>query len=113
MDDLNFDQQLMQELTNRQFRKRDNVERIYSRKAVERAFLETFELIGGVPRLALWANDPENYGEFIRMFSKFAPKESIKPEGSSTIQYISNVPPSPLNRTKEEETIVDVEPEDV
>ena len=39
-----------------------NIERIYSRKQIEQSFLETFELVGGVPRLASWANDEENYG---------------------------------------------------
>ena len=81
-------------------RKRDsNVEKIYSRRAVEQAFLETFELVGGVPRLALWANEPENYGKFVELILKLAPKESARELDSMVIEYRSLVPSSALNNS--------------
>jgi hypothetical protein len=72
--------------------------RIYSRKAIEQAFLETFEMIGGVPRLATWAHSSdENYGEFLKLLTKFAPKESLQQSMGNVIEYRSNIPQSPLN----------------
>ena len=74
--------------------------RIYSRKAIEQAFLETFEMIGGVPRLATWAHSSdENYGEFLKLLTKFAPKESLQQNLGNVIEYRSNIPQSPLNGT--------------
>ena len=42
-----------------------------SRKRVAAAFGDAFELIGGVPRLALWANANET--EFYKLFAKLLP----------------------------------------
>ena len=53
-----------------------NVTPIFSRKQIEQAFLETFDLVGGVPRLALWANQEENYSAFLQLLLKLAPKEA-------------------------------------
>mgnify|MGYP006935475734 CR=1 FL=1 len=72
--------------------------RIYSRKAIEQAFLETFEMIGGVPRLVSWAHSSdENYGEFLKLLTKFAPKEALSQNLGNVIEYRSNIPQSPLN----------------
>ncbi len=71
-----------------------------TRKEVEQTFLETFELVGGVPRLAVWANNPANYGEFLKLYAKMIPKE-VAEEAGQTFIYQSNVPPSPLNRPAE------------
>ena len=78
--------------------KNSNVERIYSRKQIEQAFLETFEIIGGVPRLASWANDDENYTQFLKLLMVMAPKEAIAQNTGNIIEYRSNIPASPLNR---------------
>lgn len=67
-----------------------------SRRDIENAILETFELIGGVPRLAMWANDPENYGEFLKLASKLFPKEEGETKGK--VIYQSAIPASPLNK---------------
>lgn len=96
-----FGQALQQKLTDRQRKKvtNPNVETIYSRRQIEQAFLETFELIGGIHRLAIWGNDPENYGTFLQLLMKMAPKEAQQVAGQ-TLQYLSNVPHSPLSHPK-------------
>ena len=94
-----FDLHLQRQLTDRQ-RKKDansNVERIWSRKQIQNAFQETFELIGGVPRLAIWANEPNNYGKFLELLMKLAPKDTGRDLAGQILEYRSNVPHSPLN----------------
>ena len=88
--------QLERNLDERRRLSSENVQRMFSRKGLEQGMLECFELIGGVPRLALWANDPENYGEFLKLLMKFAPKEAEK-ASSATIHFMSSIPDSPLN----------------
>jgi len=88
--------------------RRGTVERIYSRKQIERAFLETFDLVGGVSRLAHWANEEENYGTFLNLMMKLAPKESLAQATGNVIEYRSNIPLSPLNDSASDaETIID------
>lgn len=76
--------------------KRGGVERIYTRKQIEQAFLETFELIGGIPRLALWANKEENYETFLKLLMTLKPKEAAG-LSAQVLEYRSNIPHSPLN----------------
>jgi hypothetical protein len=97
-----FTQLLNRNLDQRQRLANESVQKLYSRKNMEQGFLECFELIGGVPRLAIWANEPENYTEFLKLLTKFAPKD-VKEELSRNITYQSNVPPSTLNRALEAE----------
>lgn len=92
---------LERELARRAHLKTQNVERMFSRKNMEQGFLECFELIGGVPRLAMWANEPENYEAFLKLLMRFAPKEASENAGQ-VLNYISNVPQSPLNRRSDE-----------
>ena len=92
-----FDQMLAVNLAERQRQMNASVQKLYSRKTLEQGMLECFELRGGVPRLAMWANDPENYGEFLKLLMKFAPKDSTEQLGR-VLEYRSNVPASPLNR---------------
>lgn len=102
---------LNNQLTERQ-RRRDaalGVERIWSRKQIEQAFIETFELVGGIPRLAIWANDPDNYGKFLELLMKLAPKDAGKAMSAQVLEYRSNVPQSPLNRKPEAEGAEDAE----
>lgn len=87
---------LERNLMERERLSRENVQKMFSRKAMEQGFLECFELIGGVPRLAIWANDPANYAEFLKLLMKFAPKEAEK-VGGATIHFLSSIPDSPLN----------------
>jgi hypothetical protein len=71
-----------------------------TRKEVEAAFIETFELIGGIPRLAMWANKEANYGDFLKLYARLVPKEVAEDAGQNFV-YVSNVPPSPLNKAPE------------
>ena len=50
-----------------------SVPRTVSRKRLEQAFLSAFELIGGVPRLALWAD--KNPGQFYALSAKLFPQK--------------------------------------
>lgn len=76
------------------------VSRIYSRREVEHAFMEAFDRSGGVDRLVEWAADPMNYGEFLKLMIKFAPREGEKEVGQA-FTYVSNVPSSGLNRPRQ------------
>ena len=82
-----------------------NVQRMFTRKGLEQGMLECFELVGGIPRLAIWANDPENYGEFLKLLSKLFPKE-MQREAGQVINFVSSVPDSPLN-TPQPDTAID------
>ena len=46
-------------------------------------FQQAFELIGGIPRLAVWAN--ENYDKFISLYSKLIPVQ-VSGEGGGPIK---------------------------
>jgi len=108
---MDFDVALQRQLSERQRKKNSNVERVFSRRQIEQAFIESFEMIGGVPRLALWANEPENYGEFLKLLMRLAPKEAAASMAGQVLEYRSLVPPSPLNRVmpqQEGEDVTDV-----
>lgn len=46
-------------------------------------FQQAFELVGGIPRLALWAN--ANYDKFIALYSKMIPTQ-ISGEGGGPVK---------------------------
>lgn len=103
--EVDFNKALQAQLTDRQ-RQMDakrGVERIWSRKQIEQAFIETFEMVGGVPRLAIWANDPANYKDFLNLLMRLAPKDTGAAIAGQILEYRSNVPTSPLNRKAPEE----------
>lgn len=101
MKEINFEEALDIALTTRQIeRAQGKRARKITRKEVQDAFLETFELVGGIPRLALWANNPANYGEFLKLYAKMIPKEVAEDAGQSII-YESGMPRSALNRPPE------------
>jgi hypothetical protein len=99
---MDFDLALQKQLSERQRKRNGGVEKVYSRRQIEQAFLETFDMVGGVTRLALWANDPENYGTFLQLMMKLAPKEAVASQMGAVLEYRSNIPASPLNRKPEE-----------
>jgi hypothetical protein len=99
-----FTAALQQGLARRQALSDENVQRLYSRRALEQGFLECFELVGGVPRLAIWANDPKNYTEFLKLLMKFAPKEAERAAGS-VINYVSSIPQSELNHPQPDQPV--------
>ena len=80
------------------------VTRIHNRRQIEQAFLNTFEMIGGVDRLTRWADDPDNYALFLKYLLAFAPKEQQQDIEGQVLQYHSNVPQSPLNRITHDST---------
>lgn len=95
---LTFDEALDVALTQRQINlSQGRSARKISRAEVEAGFLEAFELVGGITRLAIWANNEKNYGEFLKMYSRLLPKE-VEEKVKETFVYVSNVPPSPLNK---------------
>lgn len=105
MKSISFDDALDISLSERQIRIATNrPSRHYSRQETEQAFHEVFDLIGGVPRLAMWANNPENYGEFLKLYSKLLPKEATK-EGGGVINFVSSIPDSPLNDPKPDDMV--------
>ena len=59
--------------------------------------VETFDMIGGVPRLAHWANDHPGY-----FYTKILPKvlpnvQDIKHGGTVNVVFHQAIPPSPLD----------------
>jgi hypothetical protein len=63
----------------------------FSRADVVNAFQDAFDLVGGVPRLAVYAN--ENYGDFIKLYSKLLPSQASSALGESTDLTIRHVIP--------------------
>lgn len=96
MKSITYEEALDLSLTQRQVEIAAGVHRPrkITRKEVEANFLEVFELVGGVPRLALWAND--NYGEFVKVMAKLLPKVELTSDQGAMI-YQSLVPQSQLN----------------
>lgn len=66
-----------------------------NRQRVMQAFMDSFELIGGVPRLAIWAD--ENPADFYRLFSKLLPSQSINIMNNNQTVIKHVLPPSPLD----------------
>ena len=58
----------------------------FTRKDVVQAFQTAFDLIGGVPRLALWAN--ENESDFYKLYARLLPSQSSSALGESNILKI-------------------------
>jgi hypothetical protein len=69
---------------------------------------EAFELCGGVPRLASWADN--NYGAFVKAFGRTLPATAsqISIHSKGPIQIVSAIPPSALDEDVQE--IKDVSP---
>tara|TARA_R110002167_G_scaffold312070_6_gene517793 strand:- start:330 stop:686 length:357 start_codon:yes stop_codon:yes gene_type:complete len=62
-----------------------------SRKEVVMAFESAFHLVGGVPRLALWAH--EHPGEFYKLYGRLLPSQSSEALGESNEMTIRHVIP--------------------
>ena len=58
----------------------------FTRKDVVNAFQSAFELIGGVPRLALWAND--NQSDFFKLYARLSPSQSSSALGEANVLRI-------------------------
>lgn len=81
----------------------------FSRKQVVNAFKDTFELIGGVPRLATWAH--LNPSKFYQLYAKLLPNQQILDFGNDGVLKIMHaLAPGPLDGPRPiiEGEIVDV-----
>lgn len=71
-----------------------------SQKArVSEGLQDAFDLIGGVPRLALWANSPENQGEFYKLWARNG--QTIDMVHSGEVIIRPALPLSPLDADAE------------
>lgn len=61
----------------------------FSRKEVVQAFQSAFQLIGGVTRLALWAND--HPGEFYKLYSRLLPSQASPALGEANEVVVRHV----------------------
>ncbi len=69
----------------------------FSRKDVVNAFQSAFDLIGGVPRLALWAN--EHQTDFYKMYSKLIPSGASSALGEvQDLRIAMHIVPGPLDK---------------
>jgi hypothetical protein len=67
-----------------------------SRKRVVQAFLDAFECIGGLPRLAVWAN--ENPSEFYKLYARLLPSQASQALGEENVMRVIHVlPRGPLD----------------
>ena len=68
----------------------------FTRKDVVQAFQASFELIGGVPRLALWANNHET--EFFKLYSRLLPSQASSALGETNeLRIQMHIAPGPLD----------------
>lgn len=69
------------------------------------AIQETFEVIGGVPRMALWADG--NPGEFYKLLGKQIPGmvQQLNFNGPTQINIVPALPRSPLDGPDQEDAI--------
>lgn len=68
------------------------------KQRVIQALAEAFEIVGGVPRLALWAD--KNYGEFMKIIGKQIPvlvQNSIGIQANGPVTIVSAIPRSDLD----------------
>jgi hypothetical protein len=63
-----------------------------SRKNVERAFHTAFEMVGGIPRLVLWADT--NPTDFYKLYSRLLPQE-VNANLQGAVQLV--LPKTPLD----------------
>ena len=68
----------------------------FSRKDVVQAFSNAFELIGGIPRLALWAH--ANESDFYKLYARLLPSQASSALGETNELIVKHVlPRSPLD----------------
>ena len=68
----------------------------FTRKDAVQSFQSAFELIGGVPRLAMWAH--ENTTDFYKLYSRLLPSQASSALGeSNTMRIEMAVKPGPLD----------------
>ena len=78
------------------------------KQRIIQALAETFEIIGGVPRLALWAD--KNYGEFMKIVGKQIPvlvQNSIGIQANGPVTIVSAIPASVLDEEEDKKVVND------
>lgn len=73
----------------------------FTRNDVVRAFQRAFLQIGGVQRLALWAN--ANPDKFFPLYAKLMPSTNISFGDNTVLQIVHALPPTPLDQHPEQE----------
>ena len=81
----------------------------FSRQDVINAFATAFELIGGVTRLTIWAD--QNPGEFYRLYSKLLPSTTSQLGDLGKLEIIHSIAPTALDHHVPQ--TIDVEVTDV
>lgn len=71
----------------------------FSRTDVVNAFQDAFRMIGGVQRMALWAN--ANPDKFYPLYTKLLPSTAIQIGDNSVVQIVHAIPPGPLDEHPE------------
>lgn len=64
-----------------------------NRRAVVSAFMDAFEMVGGVQRLAQWAMQDENYGDFLKLYARLMPSQAVELDDSAQKKYFGHVLP--------------------
>lgn len=79
------------------------------KERVSVAFHSAFDLIGGVPGMVAWGM--ENPTQFYNLYAKLLPSATETPQGSTTINIVSAIPASPLDRVGIDESgnVVDID----
>ena len=68
----------------------------FTRKDVVKAFTNAFELIGGTPRLALWAH--QNESDFFKLYARLLPSQASSALGETNELVIRHIlPRGPLD----------------
>lgn len=68
----------------------------FTRKDVVNAFQQSFELMGGVPRLAVWGH--QNETDFFKLYARLLPSQASSALGESNVMRIEMaISPGPLD----------------
>jgi hypothetical protein len=69
----------------------------FTRKDVVQSFQSAFELIGGIPRLAIWANNNET--DFFKLYARLLPSQASSSLGEANVMRIEMaIKPGPLDQ---------------
>lgn len=75
---------------------RISIPRTLDRNYIKNGFMDAFELVGGVPRLAHWAD--RNYGDFIKLYARMLPsamQQQLEHSGEIIVKHV--LPRGPLD----------------
>lgn len=79
----------------------------FSRQDVVNAYQRAFTMIGGVERLALWAN--ANPDKFFPLHAKLLPSTTFQFGQGAERRVVHAIPPSPLDQHPAEFSVVEAE----